>query len=61
MATRMTRYCGLRTYGGNRDARVYKFFEVQIFRLATVRVLDFFVDMHFDRLIATLMSVLDCT
>ena len=60
-ATRMTRYCGLTTYGGNRDARVYKSLKVQIFRLATVRVLDFSAAMHFDRLIATLMSVLDCT
>ena len=61
LATRMTRYCGLTTYGGNRDARVYKSLKVQIFRLAAVRVLDFFGAMHFDRLIATLMSVLDCT
>ena len=57
----MTRYRGLRTYDSNRDAHVYNSSEVQIFRLATVRVLDFFGGMHFDRLIAALMSILDCT
>ena len=42
LATRMTRYCGLRKYGGNRDAHEYKSLKVQIFRLATATLLDFF-------------------